>query len=614
MNLSLSTHPTACALIFSQTLLRGLRRCALSLAMLVFALLTTFAQAPAAGAQASPPPFVFASTATNGVPSITTYTVNPTSGGLTALATPPTPVNSPTGTGNLAVNPAGTFLFATSTNSAGNGTISVFSIAASGVTTELTASPFGISNASGTALNLVVSRDGKYLYVASQLGGATATPSALIDVFSIGPDGTPTVINSYTISPGRPVGLVLHPTGARLYAYVWYNPGDNDSGQPSSIQEYDVNADGTLTAQPPFDLGAFSSPGLSLTGSDDGAYLFAGHGMNGSVPSVAFLDAFFVNSVNGNLSLVSTFGPSNSPFPVGPQADTLAVESSSTYLFTNAGGFTFTNGILAALPTLTTALASASTLIASPTSPFLFTQLNNQAAGNVQPNMLTAELVNVDGSLTAAPSPVENVFAAGLAVTGIPAVPNEAILRTSSTTLPLGNVVVGQAPGTGLVNVTNWGFSPLVISDISLSGDPSFTETNTCSAPLAPMGTSLVTITFTPAATASSSSASSLIAPEFARLRATKITFAPLGSPLLALFVMLAIWLVMPASAASPRLRRTLRPLAMLAVLCLVAGCGGGGGSTPPPVTGTPAGTYRITITATSGTETAATIVTVVVQ
>jgi hypothetical protein len=113
---------------------------------------------------------------------------------------------------------------------------------------------------------------------------------------------------------------------------------------------------------------------------------------------------------------------------------------------------------------------------------------------------------------------------------------------------------------------------------------------------------------------ASSSSASSLITPEFARLRATKITFAPLGSPLLALFVMLAIWLVMPASAASPRLRRRLRPLAMLAVLCLVAGCGGGGGSTPPPVTGTPAGTYRITITAASGTETAATIVTVVVQ
>jgi hypothetical protein len=102
--------------------------------------------------------------------------------------------------------------------------------------------------------------------------------------------------------------------------------------------------------------------------------------------------------------------------------------SISTYLFTNAGGFTFTNGSLAALPTLTTALSSASTLIASPTSPFLFTQLNNEAAGNEQPDMLTAELVNVDGSLTAAPSPIENVFAAGLAAPGIAPVPTEADL------------------------------------------------------------------------------------------------------------------------------------------------------------------------------------------
>jgi len=48
-------------------------------------------------------------------------------------------------------------------------------------------------------------------------------------------------------------------------------------------------------------------------------------------------------------------------------------------------------------------------------------------------------------------------------------------------------------------------------------------------------------------------------------------------------------------------------------VLCLVAGCGGGG-SSPPPVNGTPAGTYHVTITAMSGAQTATSIVTVVVQ
>jgi hypothetical protein len=46
----------------------------------------------------------------------------------------------------------------------------------------------------------------------------------------------------------------------------------------------------------------------------------------------------------------------------------------------------------------------------------------------------------------------------------------------------------------------------------------------------------------------------------------------------------------------------------LIAVAALAGGmvaCGGGGGSTTPPSTaGTPAGTYTITITATSGTTT----------
>jgi hypothetical protein len=53
-----------------------------------------------------------------------------------------------------------------------------------------------------------------------------------------------------------------------------------------------------------------------------------------------------------------------------------------------------------------------------------------------------------------------------------------------------------------------------------------------------------------------------------------------------------------------PRQRAALFMLIVLGLLVVVPACGGGGGSkTPPPVPdpGTPAGTYNVTITATSG-------------
>jgi hypothetical protein len=52
-----------------------------------------------------------------------------------------------------------------------------------------------------------------------------------------------------------------------------------------------------------------------------------------------------------------------------------------------------------------------------------------------------------------------------------------------------------------------------------------------------------------------------------------------------------------------------------IAAATLIGGCGGGSSSTtPPPTTGTPAGTSTITVTATSGSQTATTKLTLVVQ
>jgi Divergent InlB B-repeat domain len=64
--------------------------------------------------------------------------------------------------------------------------------------------------------------------------------------------------------------------------------------------------------------------------------------------------------------------------------------------------------------------------------------------------------------------------------------------------------------------------------------------------------------------------------------------------------------------AKNSRAKQFLRPAALVGAL-LFAGCGGGS-NTPPPVTGTPAGNYTVTITATLGAQTAMTSVVITVQ
>jgi hypothetical protein len=62
-----------------------------------------------------------------------------------------------------------------------------------------------------------------------------------------------------------------------------------------------------------------------------------------------------------------------------------------------------------------------------------------------------------------------------------------------------------------------------------------------------------------------------------------------------------------------PRARRIAAAAALAGSFALLAGCGGGS-VTPPPISGTPAGTYSVTVKAAAGAQTASTTVNVVVQ
>jgi len=79
----------------------------------------------------------------------------------------------------------------------------------------------------------------------------------------------------------------------------------------------------------------------------------------------------------------------------------------------------------------------------------------------------------------------------------------------------------------------------------------------------------------------------------------------PVLWPWLALAAVGAIVAALRAYKSQRRRLAVSLPVALLFLILLlkVAGCGGGGGGTPPP-NGTPAGTYTVTVTGTSGTTT----------
>lgn len=457
-----------------------------ALAAIFFAL----ANAGTAGAQTqAPPQRLFALTSTQTSPgvnslSVTTYQVDPTTGALTAIAAPPALLN--TALFSAAVNPAQTFLFGTSLNSSGNGVIVVLSIAADGSTTVLPASPFGVlSNPAADPLYLAVSPDGKYLFVVSEVVPQTSAPSTILDTFTIGADGIPALLETHTLAPGRPSGLYLHPTGKWLYVLTYYSPGPPDSGDPAVIQQYDLNADGTLTVDLATPLEDYSNPGLMLGGSPNGVFVFAGYTMAFTAGNTSFLDSFLVNSVTGNLTEVSSH-EFQAEQQVGT-ANTAAVDSTSNYVYNTVTGFTFVNGVLAPVSTIPTPTgATVEGVLASPDTPFLFVQISTTG--------LSSDLVNGDGSLTPAAT---SVSGGALVVTGAIPVPNQPYLQVNPTADINFSVVVGKVQ-TIPININNWGFGPLTIDSITIAGDPSLTISNTCTAPIPPSGTCIPVVTYAP--------------------------------------------------------------------------------------------------------------------
>ena len=267
---------------------------------------------------------------------IVTYSVDQTTGTLTTPAgVTPAPMRALPYPVPSAVNPAGTFLFVPSQNSSSLSAVSVFAISSTGALTELAASPFSASD-STVPLSLAVSVDGQYLYAASAPDNASPL-TAILNVYSIGSDGTLTPVANYPL-PQLAGFLYMHPTGRWLYVY-----GRGDT-LTSSIERFTVGPSGTLTDNGAFLLPQFSDPSKALVGDNSGKYLYALHGQFSGPATM--IDTLSVNGASGALSLVSTY---STTAPASLQPEYEAVDSTGGFLYSTFANFSISKGILTSI-------------------------------------------------------------------------------------------------------------------------------------------------------------------------------------------------------------------------------------------------------------------------
>jgi 6-phosphogluconolactonase (cycloisomerase 2 family) len=241
----------------------------------------------------------FLFTANAGEGDVSLYTIAAT--GALDEVTPRTVVGtSPT---LLAMDSGGSFLYV---GNSGSQNISVFSINASSNPPTLTpvlGSPFQIGM---SPINMKVSPSGNALYVTG-----TGSPG-FIEVFSLN-QGVPSVVSGSPFVTGAgPYGLMISSSGGFLYLA---NKLDN------SISEFTVNSDGSLTQFSNSPIGEQYSGPVSLLIDKSGKYMYVAN--QGSTN----LGAYSIGS-DGALTLLT-----NSPFATGAEPTVLALDAGGKYLF-----------------------------------------------------------------------------------------------------------------------------------------------------------------------------------------------------------------------------------------------------------------------------------------
>lgn len=264
------------------------------------------------------------------------------------------------------------------------------------------------------------------------------------------------------------------------------------SGQPSEVQPYVINSDGTLTAGTLDILPLYATQGYAMTGSPDGSLLFL---MTRANTEGGIIYSSGIDQSTGNVSFVLAY--SYSFLGETPVLSTggLAVDSTSTYLYSSAGTFLIQDGAISLLTSITSPYTGGASLLASPSLPFIFAQTADTGLG---PSQFLSDEVNSDGSLTPAPGSPYTFDGFNVALSGAAPVPTKAVMWIQpDTPINITGVAVGQTGNAGAM-ISNEGYGPLMIIHVTVTGDPSLTAATDCAVPVGPLGSCSAGVVFTP--------------------------------------------------------------------------------------------------------------------
>jgi 6-phosphogluconolactonase (cycloisomerase 2 family) len=431
---------------------------------------------------------------------ISGFDKNSLSGSLAAIPSSPFPTHN---AAPMAVDGQGKFLFV-----AGPTSIAMYAIdPASGALTEVPHSPFpyiptiNANQAPSNPLSITTEPSGKYVYVGFQNGDFPGNPEGNSSI-------TPYVIDTSNaadavldIGPqlsldfnAQPTNLFVGPTG--LHLYVALGPyGDN---LYAGFDVYDIDGNTGELDNPR----AADTLGPSQLSAMDpqGRFLFQAYGQYDS-----WLMSFQLSPSDGSIAATTAI------FVNYTMVHGIVADPSGSFLYVNVGGappsfntysIDQTSGALTPLSSSTQiAFPFGLLTVADPQGPYLYTLLSGSLHG-FQADATTGAVTELSGSPFTDGS--ANYYESGLYITNTnPQASSgpylEIISGGSFPQTPVGTT----SPQTVTVGLSNIGGVTMSLTSVAITGDStgSFSQSNTCTAVLAPSAACQVTVYFTPTTT-----------------------------------------------------------------------------------------------------------------
>ena len=243
--------------------------------------------------------FLYASN--GGTHSISAFTVNPTSGALTPVATSPYSTGAGFGDISLAASPNGQYLFA---GTAANTSVVTFSIGTDGSLTEVSS-----LNILEPAAGMKVSPDGNFLAVSLPSWGTFGS----VAMFGIASDGSLNAVDGSPFESPGPAGNLSDVDIDCQSSYVF---AGNDTPMAATVYVFSIGSGGVLSpiSGSPFSSGPGTNSSVAILSPDDKTLFTSNEGSSSVTP-------FSVNAGALSAVLGSPFSAGGGGTPAGMATD-----------------------------------------------------------------------------------------------------------------------------------------------------------------------------------------------------------------------------------------------------------------------------------------------------